>query len=123
MKDTTRQRALDSLREATGCTLDEAESTLKETGWDVNEAVVRIIESESCTHSFLSSEVQGHTIVCEKVLPIALSLRRSLHNLSEQEAKEESGTFSYVQSFWLGCCVATLVSLLALPHRRRMRSA
>lgn len=63
MKDTTRQRALDSLREATGCTVDEAESTLTETNWDVNEAVVRIIESESCGCSLCVSVVGKVTVV------------------------------------------------------------
>lgn len=47
MKDLTRQR-VDLVRETTGCSVEDAESALKETGLDVNEAVVRIIESESC---------------------------------------------------------------------------
>ncbi|KAK9849135.1 hypothetical protein WJX84_001557, partial [Apatococcus fuscideae] len=48
MKEPTRQR-VDLVRETTGCSVDEAESALRETGNDVNEAVVRIIENPFTT--------------------------------------------------------------------------
>ncbi len=51
MKESTRQR-VDLVREATGCNVEEAEAALKDCGWDVNEAVVRIIESERLSEAF-----------------------------------------------------------------------
>ena len=93
MKDTTRQR-VDLVREATGCTADEAEIALKENGWDVNETVVRIIESETVSRSLLLFSACGMLGCLATEVGSHVADPFTTFQSKKQKKKVVSGTFS-----------------------------